>query len=133
MVRKLRPKKEKGRGKVKNATPNTLDGIDFKSKLESYTYTKLKEVGIIAEYEAVRFEILPAFEYNGESIRRMSYTPDFVGKGFIIECKGLISDSFPLRWKLFKHFLYTENLNYKLYMPRNRKQVDEVIQQILNG
>lgn len=132
MVRKLRPRKKKGEGKVKNATPIIIDGIHFKSKLEGYCYEQLKKYNIIAPYEEVRFEILPAFSYRGESIRRMSYTPDFVGKDFIIECKGLVSDSFPLRYKLFKYFLFTENLNYKLYMPRNRKNVDEVIQKILD-
>jgi CRISPR/Cas system CMR-associated protein Cmr3 (group 5 of RAMP superfamily) len=126
-------KKVKSLGKVRNATPNIFDGIEFRSKLETYCYQQLKNNNIDARYESTRFEILPAFIYNDEHIRPMTYMPDFIGKGFIIECKGLVSDSFPLRYKLFKHFLYTENLNYKLYLPRNRKQVDEVIQQILNG
>lgn len=132
MVRKLRPRKKKGEGKVKNATPNIVDGIAFKSKLESYTYLKLKENNIKAGYETTQFELIPSFIYKDEKIRNMKYTPDFIGDTFIIECKGLMGDSFLLRWKIFKYFLFTENLQYKLYMPRNRRDVDEVIQQILN-
>ena len=55
----------------------------------------------------------------------MAYLPDFVGKDFIIECKGLIGDSFPLRWKIFKYTLMKQNSNYKLYLVRNQNQVDK--------
>ena len=57
----------------------------------------------------------------------MTYLPDFVGKDFIIECKGLMGDSFPLRWKIFKYILMKQNSHYKLYLVRNQKQVDELI------
>lgn len=126
MVRK-RTKKE---GKVKNAQPNVYNGIKFRSKLETYTYRKLKEAGIEAEYEPIHFELIPKFEYQGEKVRAMTYLPDFVGKDFIIECKGLIGDSFPLRWKIFKYTLMKQNSNYKLYLVRNQKQVDELVKKL---
>ena len=129
MVRK-RTKKE---GKVKNATPTQLDGIKFRSKLEAYTYKKLKEANIKAEYEPIHFELIPKFEYQGEKVRAMTYLPDFVGKDFIIECKGLIGDSFPLRWKIFKYTLMKQNSNYKLYLVRNQKQVDELVKKLGDG
>ena len=129
MVRK-RTKKE---GKVKNATPTQLDGIKFRSKLEAYTYKKLKEANIKAEYEPIHFELIPKFEYQGEKVRAMTYLPDFVGKDFIIECKGLIGDSFPLRWKIFKYTLMKRNSNYKLYLVRNQKQVDELVKKLKDG
>lgn len=72
--------KKKSQGKVRNATPNIYDGIKFRSKLETYTYKKLKEAGIDAEYESTHFELIPKFEYNGEKVRAMTYLPDFVGK-----------------------------------------------------
>ena len=97
-------KRKKGQGKVRNAQPNEYDGIKFRSKLETYTYKALKNAGIDAKYEAEHFLLIPKFEYNGEKIRPMTYLPDFVGNGFIIECKGMITDSFPLRFKIFKYF-----------------------------
>lgn len=123
-------KKKKHQGKVKNATPNIYNGIKFKSKLETYTYKKLKEAKIKADYEPTHFELIPKFEYQGEKVRAMTYLPDFVGKDFIIECKGLMGDSFPLRWKIFKYTLMKQNSNYKLYLVRNQKQVDELINKL---
>lgn len=122
--------KKKSQGKVRNATPNIYDGIKFRSKLETYTYKKLKEAGIDAEYESTHFELIPKFEYNGEKVRAMTYLPDFVGKNFIIECKGLVTDSFPLRWKIFKYYLKQENKDYKLFLVRNQKQVDEIVNEL---
>lgn len=122
--------KKKSQGKVRNATPNIYDGIKFRSKLETYTYKKLKEAGIDAEYESTHFELIPKFEYNGEKVRAMTYLPDFVGKNFIIECKGLITDSFPLRWKIFKYYLKQENKDYKLFLVRNQKQVNEMVNEL---
>lgn len=122
--------KKKSQGKVRNATPNIYDGIKFRSKLETYTYKKLKEAGIDAEYESTHFELIPKFEYNGEKVRAMTYLPDFVGKNFITECKGLVTDSFPLRWKIFKYYLKQENKDYKLFLVRNQKQVDEMVNEL---
>lgn len=85
--------KRKKQGKVKNATPTQYDGIKFRSKLEAYTYKKLKEAKVYAEYEPTHFELIPKFEYQGEKVRAMTYLPDFVGKDFIIECKGLMGDA----------------------------------------
>lgn len=126
----MQTKKKRKNGRVKNAQPNIYEGIKFRSKLETYTYKKLKEANIFAEYEPTHFELIPKFEYQGEKVRAMAYLPDFVGKDFIIECKGLIGDSFPLRWKIFKYTLMKQNSNYKLYLVRNQKQVDELIKKL---
>lgn len=123
-------KKKNKQGKIRNVQPNTFDGIKFRSKLETYTYKKLKEANIAADYESTHFELIPKFEYNNEKVRAMTYLPDFVGKDFIIECKGLIGDSFPLRWKIFKYTLMQKNLNYKLYLVRNQKEVDAMIAEL---
>lgn len=130
----MKRQKKKKTGKVKNATPTEYDGIKFRSKLEVYTYKKLREAHIDADYEQHRFELLPAFiALSGKKYRAMTYLPDFVGKDFIIECKGLMGDSFPLRWKIFKYTLMKQNSNYKLYLVRNQKQVDELIERLKDG
>ena len=126
-------KRTKKEGKVKNAQPNIYDGIRFRSKLETYTYKKLKEAKIKAEYEQHRYTLLPSFKFNNKTVRAITYLPDFVGKDFIIECKGLVGDSFPLRWKVFKYTLMKQNSHYKLYLVRNQKQVDELIDKLKNG
>lgn len=93
-------------------------------------YKKLKEANIYADYESNRYELLPGFEYNGKKIRAMTYLPDFVGKGFIIECKGFGNDAWPIREKLFKYYLVKNNLNIKFYVVRNQKEVDNLITEL---
>ena len=124
------------KGKVRNATAVDKYGIHFRSKLELYTYEAFMNAGIPALYEPKHFTLLEKFEYNGEKIRPITYLPDFIGKWngrrFIVECKGLMGDSFPLRYKLFKHYLKKRRSTAKLYLVRNHKQVDEMIEDILN-
>lgn len=132
MKKRLTKKATTPNKKVRNAKPHVYDEIQFRSGLEVYCYQQLRKYGIYASYEEVSFTILDPFRYNNELIRKMSYTPDFVGDTFIIECKGFANESFPLRWKFFKWFLYKNDLNFDLYLPRNKKEVDNVILNILN-
>ena len=118
------------KGRVKNATKVTKYGINFRSKLECYTYEAFMEAGIPVKYEPKHFELLPRFEYLGEKIRPITYLPDFIGKNFIVECKGLMGDSFPLRYKLFKYYLKRHRSKKRCYLVRNHKQVDEMIKEI---
>lgn len=125
-------------------------GIKFKSKLELYTYKKLKEVDIKFTYEGKTFILLDKFDFINKSmelfkqknikvfdwqrelIRGITYTPDFsnLKSGWIIECKGHPNDAFPLKWKLFKYYLTKNNMKIDLFMPRNQKQVTIVVNYI---
>ena len=124
------------------------DGITFASGLEKYMYLALKKAKIKADYEGETFTLISNFEFNTASYERQSngkgefknrgnkkilpikYTPDFIGKGFIIETKGRANEAFPMRWKLFKHYA-EHNLNSILYKPQNQKECDETIKLIL--
>lgn len=114
--------------KIKNATPIEADGIKFRSKLELYTYKKLKEANIMTEYEQHRYELLPAFVFHGKKVRAMTYLPDFVGKGFIIECKGFSNDAFPLRKKLFEFWLSVHEPETQYHIVRTQKDVDQLVE-----
>ena len=50
----IKKKKNSVNKKVKNATPIQIDGISFKSKLEGYVYSRLKEEKLKAEYEPIK-------------------------------------------------------------------------------
>lgn len=124
-MKRQRKKKE---GKIRNATPTEYDGIKFRSKLEMYTYKKLREARISADYEQHRFELLPAFvALSGKKYRAITYLPDFVGKDFIIECKGFPNESWPLRKKLFEYALVRDNLKYDFYEVHTQKEVDALV------
>lgn len=124
-------KKTQVNKKVRNATKKVVDGIQFQSSLEAYAYLQLKSNNIPAKYEQTTFRLLDKFRYKDESVRAITYTPDFIGDGFIIEVKGFKTDAFKLKWKLFKKHLLDNNMDYDLYLPRNQGQVRECCQQIL--
>lgn len=150
MPRRKYKRKKPINKKVRNATICRKDGIEFKSKLELYTYNKLKQNKLGGEYEKHRFDLLEKFEFRGESvekhkkrgeyiydeisnkIRAITYTPDFVNidDRWIIECKGYANEQFPLRWKLFKKMINDNGLNFDLYLPTNQTQVDETMRLI---
>ena len=137
-------RKSKKRGPVQ-AKKISYDGINFASGLERYTYMALKKARLFEGYENEVFQLIDGFSFKNQSYEKQSngkgdyinrgqkkilgikYTPDFVGKDFIIECKGRPNESFPLRWKLFKLWLTKNNIGKILYKPQNQKEVDRTI------
>jgi hypothetical protein len=114
-------------------------------------YQALKKAKIKALYEGQTFELVPGFDFPFEAYERCSngkgdyknrgnkkilnikYTPDFIGKGFIIETKGRANESFPIRWKLFKKLITENRLGpFTLYKPQNQKECDETVRLILS-
>ena len=150
----MKKKYSKKKGPVRSKKV-TYDGIKFASGLEVYMYKALKEAQIVAEYEPISYTLMEGFEFSGNSFERcgngkgeyknrgckkilpIKYKPDFVGRDFIIECKGRANESFPLRWKLFKRLLTESNfitqspIKWTLYKPQNQKECDETIRLIL--
>ena len=75
--------------KVINATEVTINGVKYRSKLEARCAQILKETNISFEYEPLKIEYIPTFEYYGEKYRAAFYTPDFlVDNKYILEIKG---------------------------------------------
>ena len=149
IMKKKKTNYKRKRGPVQ-AKKVTYDGIKFASGLERYMYQALKKAKIKAAYEGATFEIVEDFMFNNASYERtangkgefkqrgrkkilpIKYTPDFIcpDYSFIIECKGRANESFPMRWKLFKHYAQ-HNLNSVLYKPQNQKECDETVKLIL--
>ena len=137
-------RKYKKRGPVQSKKI-ICDGIQFASGLEKYTYLSLKNNKLFEGYENQVFQLVESFDFRnktyekqangkGDYINRgekkilgIKYTPDFVGKDFIIECKGRANESFPIRWKLFKLWLTKNKIGKTLYKPQNQKDVDLMI------
>ncbi len=96
MSQMLRRKKQ---GPVR-AKKTIVDGISFSSGLEAYMYKALKEANIRANYEGYTYDLIREFDFNidvyercangkgdyknrgHKTIRKISYTPDFIGEGF---------------------------------------------------
>ena len=143
-------KRHKKRGPVRSKKV-TCDGITFASGLEKYMYLALKKAKIKADYEGETFTLIDGFEFDTTSYERQSngkgefknrgdkkilpirYTPDFVNKDFIIECKGRANESFPMRWKLFKRMINKQRPYVTLYKPQNQKECDKVVELIIKN
>ena len=147
MMRNKFKKRSKKRGPVQ-AKKISYDGINFASGLERYMYMALKKAKIKAKYEGQTYEVVSGFNFinpsyertanskgefkqrGGKKILPIKYTPDFVGKDFIIECKGRANESFPMRWKMFKKYVKENLPHVTLYKPQNQKDCDETIKLI---
>jgi hypothetical protein len=117
----------------------------FRSKLESFCAEQLTLNKLPFEYEKVKYVITPSFKYEGVSLERIgksfiqqrqgqaaiTYTPDFTGTGWLIECKGHFTTTARLKWKLFKKYLAENSIKLDLYMPTTQKEVMYVIGEII--
>ncbi len=148
MMKKRNYRRKKGPVASKKVT---CDGITFASGLEKYMHLALKKAKIQAVYEGHTYEIFPAYQFDSSAYERcangkgeykdrghkkilnISYTTDFMGQGFIIECKGRANESFPLRWKMFKKYVKEHLPNVTLYKPQNHKECDETVKLILKN
>ena len=136
----------KGKKQI-NSRKGVYDNIKFASQLEISCYKLLQEAGIDFKYEGEVFELMSEFHLdnvlftrkgmkplvdNGDSkVRKIYYTPDFVSDLFVIEAKGRMSQSFPLRWKMFLNLLYRTNDKRAIYMPTNKADCKIVVEDIL--
>lgn len=97
-----------GRSKY-HARKTTVDGITFDSKREADRYLVLKGMeddGAIEDLRRqVRYELMPAFDVDGRHYRPVYYVADFVyvedGKEVVEDVKGMITDVYKLKSKLF--------------------------------
>ena len=107
-----------------------------RSPLESFCWEQLEKAGIEFEYEK-SYELFPPFTFNGVSIEKttkkkelhikrnqhldIKFTPDFVGKEWVLEVKGHRTADFDLRWKIFKNHI--KERGYLLLLPMNQREV----------
>jgi hypothetical protein len=121
------------------------NGIEFDSNLEVTCYKELKKARVKFDYHPTPIPLLPKIKTSFTSyewgktlrkvrvVREMTYEPDFTGDGFIIETKGLKRPAFLKKWNVLKRTLQAEGYDGKLFMPRNKKNILEMIEIIKNG
>lgn len=96
-------------GNKYHARKETVDGITFDSRREAYRYLALKsmeEDGTIEDLRRqVRYELVPAFDVDGNHYRPIYYVADFTyrkdGKEVVEDVKGMRTDVYRLKSKLF--------------------------------
>ena len=116
--------------KVINATEVTINGVKYRSKLEARCAQILKENNISFEYEPLKIEYIPKFEYYGEKYRAAFYTPDFIiDNKYILEIKGWKTDTYRYKKKLVLLKLLND-VNYTKYRFCEIKTITQLKQWI---
>ncbi len=144
-------KRRKSGNRLIKSKKTSIDGVEFKSRLEGNMYKLLKESGLSFEYEKEKFTIVTGFKFvndsyernangkgevvqkgGGKSVKKIEYTPDFVitinETKYIIETKGFRTSEFNMRYKLFKRYIKDNDLDYHLYMPHTKTECVKVLQ-----
>ncbi|MEG0250274.1 MAG: DUF1064 domain-containing protein [Peptostreptococcus sp.] len=112
-------KKKKSKYRAKKME---LDGILFDSKKEAQRYSELKMLekgSIIKDLELQpRFLLQDKFVYQGKTIRKIEYIADFKyidekGNTVVEDVKGLKTDVYNIKKKLFLNKYMNENLIFK--------------------
>lgn len=143
--------------KVKNATPMSYEGIEFKSRLEVTAYKVFKEAGFNIQYEPCKYVLWRGFKptipfYNRKKASKKSnitglkldnkklldttYTPDFQFryKGYliIIEAKGLETNEFLIKKKLFRRYLEDNIPNSIFFEVFSKTHIQQALEIIKN-
>lgn len=131
----------------------TIDGIEFASRLEGTMYKLLKDNNINFKYESESYTLSDSFIFNnnyharlasgkGEYLNRgfkkvnaITYKPDFVIRHndyyAIVETKGLPTESYNMRMKMFKALLNRQNIQCDIFVPQTNAECLETINLIL--
>ncbi|MFP7202195.1 DUF1064 domain-containing protein [Lysinibacillus halotolerans] len=89
-----------------------VDGILFDSEMEAKYYLYLRNLvdqGVVGYIELQpKFVLLEGFKKNGKTFRPITYNADFKvwytdGHIEVVDVKGMITQQFELRRKLFEH------------------------------
>ena len=138
--------------KIKNATPEEYEGINFKSKLEVMVYKTLLQAGFNPKYEPYTYTIWEGFKptvpfytkikcfnkLNLTKLRDITYTPDiyleYEGIKVIIEVKGAYNDVFPYKFKMFRKYIESledskDYLIFEIFTKRQLLGAIEIIKQ----
>lgn len=98
----------------------------------------MEEEGIPFAYEPKSVTLVPSFSFENISfekrgkkfklantnIRAITYKPDFVGEGWVMETKGFRRPAFDIRWKLYKRVLAESGEEILLLMPSNQEETN---------
>jgi len=146
--------KRKKRASTKKKTSKKKNLGRYASGIEKYCADQLKEYGLAFDYEEHSFVLTEKFRFPNKYFKMTSkrkdltnktdsvvlpitYTPDFMGKkhNWVIETKGYLPShhDFPMRWKLFLRHLVGLKTNHIVFLAKNRGQVDQCIQEILES
>lgn len=138
-------KLQRSNKKIINATPISVGGIQFKSRLEASVYKTLVDRGLEPLYEPDTFILFEGFKpdlyyIDGKEkttkFQDVKYTPDFRvivnDKIVYIEVKGFDNDVYPYKKKMFLHTI--KNMENVIFMEvHTRKGLELGLDKIIES
>ena len=96
----------------------TVDGVVFDSKWECKAYLLLKSMLGKDSFElSPVYELQPSFKFGSKTIRAIKYIGDFLikynGEEYVVDTKGMETDVFKIKEKMFKHKFDKEIIKLK--------------------
>lgn len=134
-------KRKKGKT-ISQAKKHLYKGIQYKSGLEMKMAIVLTELRIPFEYEPIKYTLVDSTtiefdcyerqangkgefkERGNKKILPITYTPDFIVDGGVIECKGFANEAFPMKWKMFKGLIQRFDKDITLFKPQCHKECE---------
>lgn len=123
--------------KIRNAVKSEVNGVKFDSNLEKYMHGLLTGAGIAFDFQVVHI-LQEKFRYNGEAVRSITLTVDFVlnSRNMIIDTKGYANDIAPVKYKMLKKYLMDAewvHIKPTIELPSNKKECDLLLNRLLYG
>lgn len=100
----------RSRNKYRN-NPMIIDGIRFDSTKEGHRWCELQtlqKAGVISDLQRqVKYELQPAFYFQGKKIRPIQYVADFTynegGEHIVEDVKGVKTQEYKLKKKMMQY------------------------------
>ena len=123
-----------GNRKVVNAAKTEQNGVVFDSRLECYMYNLLRTHGIGFLFQK-RYTLQEPFEYNGETIRAITYTLDFYLPDYdmAIDTKGVATQQGKIRIKMLKRLFADLGRTTVIELPRTKSECEALVARIIKN
>lgn len=121
-----------GNQKVRNAVKVEQNGVLFDSRLECYMHGLLEMHGIAFLFQK-KYTVQEPFDYNGETIRAITYTLDFYLPDYdvAIDTKGVATQQGKLRIKMLKRLFADLGRITTIELPSTKAECDALVANIV--
>jgi len=110
-----------------------IGDVKFDSLLESEFYLALQSAKIPFDFKKT-ICLVPSFLFHNHSIRPITWSPDFYIEklNIIIDTKGYFNDIAPLKIKMCKWWLLTNDMeDWQIWIIKKKSEIPNAINQLL--
>lgn len=123
-----------GNRKVRNAQKCERDGVQYDSRTERHMGDLLTMHGIAFEFQK-KYTVSEGFEYNGKTVRPITYTVDFYLPFYdmAIDTKGVGTQQGRLRIKMLMRLFADLGRTTTIELPRTAAECDALVARLIEN